>query len=373
MYRTCLFCHGDLGDNGAIESFPVGRRLAFDERRGRLWVVCPACERWNLSPLEERWEAVEACERGFRAEPLRAHTAQMGLARLREGTELIRVGEPVRQEFAAWRYGDQLGHRLQRGVARFGGGVAAGAALAGAAAATGLVTGAAAVMAAPALVPLLVWGGQLYNLSRGRLRSFRVPVGENLSRTVFYADLKETSLRTQGDDWVLRLRHVSGWAELSGSDARRALGVVLPRVNRLGAWGRGVRQAAHLIEREGGPERFLATTAAESERRSGDYLERRARFRRGDLTTDPGERHVAAGIEGPVDRGALPRLPVAQRLALEMAVHEDTERLAMEDELRPLLAAWREAEEIAAIADRLTTPAEHERWIDERRASGRGG
>jgi hypothetical protein len=24
-----------------------------------LWVVCRHCERWNLSPLEERWEAVE--------------------------------------------------------------------------------------------------------------------------------------------------------------------------------------------------------------------------------------------------------------------------------------------------------------------------
>ena len=31
MYSTCLFCHGDLGKNAAIEHFPVGRRLAFDE------------------------------------------------------------------------------------------------------------------------------------------------------------------------------------------------------------------------------------------------------------------------------------------------------------------------------------------------------
>lgn len=70
----------------------------------------------------------------------------------------------------------------------------------------------------------------------------------------------------------------------------------------------------------------------------------------------------------PIDQGALPHLRPEERLALEMAVHEDTERRAMEDELRPLLSAWREAEEIAAIADRLTTPPEHERWIHERRA-----
>lgn len=59
MYNTCMFCNRSLGTNEVIEHFPVGRRLAFDAAKGRLWVVCKGCERWNLSPLEERWEAVE--------------------------------------------------------------------------------------------------------------------------------------------------------------------------------------------------------------------------------------------------------------------------------------------------------------------------
>jgi hypothetical protein len=50
--------------------------------------------------------------------------------------------------------------------------------------------------------------------------------------------------------------------------------------------------------------------------------------------------------------GAL-RLDPAERLALEMAMHEETERRALEGELALLAAAWREAEEIAAIADEL--------------------
>ena len=41
------------------------------------------------------------------------------------------------------------------------------------------------------------------------------------------------------------------------------------------------------------------------------------------------------------------------RLALEMASHEETERRAMEGELALLEAAWKNAEEIAAIADAL--------------------
>jgi hypothetical protein len=111
MYTTCLFCNGELGRNECIEHFPVGRRLAFDAARGRLWVVCRRCERWNLTPLEERWEAIEECEREFAGTRLRVSTDQIGLARLKEGLELVRIGEPQRPEMAAWRYGDQFGRR----------------------------------------------------------------------------------------------------------------------------------------------------------------------------------------------------------------------------------------------------------------------
>ena len=71
MYSTCTFCHTSLGRNEAIERFSVGRRLAFDQAKGRLWVVCPNCQQWNLSPLEERWEAIEAGERLYRDTRLR--------------------------------------------------------------------------------------------------------------------------------------------------------------------------------------------------------------------------------------------------------------------------------------------------------------
>src|SRR3954471_23519817 len=105
MFTKCIFCHNDLGHNEVIERFPIGRRLAFDEAKGRLWVVCPSCARWNLTPIEERWEAIEDCERRFRATQLRLSTEHIGLAKLSEGLELVRVGQPQRPEMAAWRYG----------------------------------------------------------------------------------------------------------------------------------------------------------------------------------------------------------------------------------------------------------------------------
>ena len=96
MYSTCLFCHTGLGRNESIEALPIGRRLAYDARRGRLWVVCASCGRWNLTPLDERWAAIEECERAFRRTTMRVSTGNVGLARLRDGTDVVRVGRPLR-------------------------------------------------------------------------------------------------------------------------------------------------------------------------------------------------------------------------------------------------------------------------------------
>ena len=49
-------------------------------------------------------------------------------------------------------------------------------------------------------------------------------------------------------------------------------------------------------------------------------------------------------------------MPTSQRLALEMALHEEAERRALAGELEELERAWREAEEVAAISDNLLMP-----------------
>ncbi len=53
--------------------------------------------------------------------------------------------------------------------------------------------------------------------------------------------------------------------------------------------------------------------------------------------------------------GAMHLSPI-ERLALEMSVHEETERRALEGELAVLESAWRDAEQIAAICDDDLTP-----------------
>ena len=146
MYSTCLHCHRALGRNDALEEFPVGRRFAFDSAKGRLWAICGSCARWNLTPIEERWEAVESCERLFRGRRLRAQTENIGLVRLREGTELIRIGSPLRPEFAAWRYGSVFRRRVYKSIGT--------AAVSGTCAATGVMA-LAGMPIAMLLVPMI--------------------------------------------------------------------------------------------------------------------------------------------------------------------------------------------------------------------------
>jgi hypothetical protein len=333
VFSTCIHCHAPLGRNEAIEAFPVGSRLAFDARRGRLWVVCRACERWNLSALEERWEAIEECERRFTDTRLRTSTDEIGLARLREGVDLIRIGEPKRPEFAAWRYGDQFGRRRTRQLLVTGTAVSAiGALYVG-----GLWAGASLggfIFAGQSWIDPLING-------RGGAVVARVRGAEGDLLTVQRRHARMSALvRGERDEpFTLRLEHTAGTAELTGDIAERAAQQLLPTVNRFGGSRRRVQEAVDAIERAGDPYRFAADLARSVGWRPGNQRVHRTR---GDATL--------VVQKAP---GTFEALDPAYRLALEMALHEEQERRAMEGELQALAEQWREAEEIAAIADGL--------------------
>src|SRR2546428_407830 len=107
MYRTCAFCNGKLDGDGGPSGLGVGRRLAFDEWKGRLWVICPKCSRWNLAPLDDRLEKIEALARAAGEGRVAAATEHVALVRW-QTYDLVRVGKPRRMEFATWRYGERL-------------------------------------------------------------------------------------------------------------------------------------------------------------------------------------------------------------------------------------------------------------------------
>lgn len=327
MYSTCIFCHAPLEANEAVEHFPVGRRLAFDPARGRLWVVCRRCRQWNLTPTEERWEAIEECERHFRGTRLRVSTDQIGLARLASGVELVRIGRPERPEFAAWRYGDQLGRRRRTALIKVGIGLGAlGAVVAGGAAAGVGIGGFGWLIGQ--------MGERIVRGSPDRVVA-RLPVADIGDVTVKGKHLQHLQLAgTEGGVWRLGLPHRKRIVHIEGDIAVRALGKLLPQLNRFGGSRERVSEAVSLIEREADPLRFFGVAARE-------------------LTSR--------------EKPKISALPEPMRLALEMAAHEDSERRALEGELALLEQAWKEAEEVAAIADNMFLPAFVEDWMRKHR------
>lgn len=363
MYSTCLYCHHALGGNDQVEAFPVGKRLAFDAAKGRLWAVCPSCGRWNLAPLDERWEAIEQCERLFRGTRIRVSTDNIGLAKLRDGTELVRVGDPLRPEFAAWRYTDQIVRRRRRAL------------IVGAVTTTGVVASVAGLGIGFGIGGGAWWTYKLLNGIRKRVRNRRIvhrleqpsgplvvrhgdlwrlewaPPDESTGpRLVLHPEAPGETAKT-GVSAKTRQYH-RPIAALEGDSAVHLAAVALASLNRTDGSKEEIRDAVEWIDLYGNP--FLIDPgfgARDAEERSAyrEGLARRRRGRAGDL--DP----------------FLPSFPLAklrpyQRLAFEMAAQEEQERLFLSAHLSVLEHAWKEAEEIAAIADDLLLPD----WIRQR-------
>ena len=326
MFTRCIYCHGDLGANEAVEIFPVGRRLAFDAARGRLWVVCRACERWNLSPLDERWEAIESAERLYRDTRRRASTDNIGLARLADGTELVRVGKPQRPEFAAWRYGDQFGRRRVRYVARGALGVGAVGALWAGGAAAGVAVGGFAWIFVN-LAQRIIEGDP--DKIVARVAHADVEGGEARVRRKHVKHLRLRADAESPHGFALGVPYGKKRVlQLTGDEALRAAGMLLPAVNRSGGRADAVRDAVALLDESPDPLRYFERTALR-----------------------------APSSPSTKQKFAIAALPAPVRLALEMAAHEESERRALEGELAQLERAWRDAEEIAAIADDMFLPA----------------
>jgi hypothetical protein len=307
-------------------------------------------------------------ERHFVDARLRVHSENIGLARLPDRTRLIRVGKALPRELAAWRYGDQMARRRWRNW--FGAGTAA-------VGGTALLLGGVPLMASAA-VPVAAAGWALHvagNLAivRSQLRPLlRVQAEDRevvlrvqharFARVV--ADPEDAGVAVQVPSPAPARREESGgvvrWVPppdilLRNEDARRFLERTLVSANAWGLSDTRVRSAVDRLANAGGPDSFLRQVG---QARAGlfppwmsnnNYAEfdPRGSWERF-LGTFRGERIQARSITGPTQ--SLPRV---EALALEMALQEESERRALQGELAALEAAWREAEEIATIADAL--------------------
>ena len=315
--------------------------------------MCRSCERWNLTPIEERWEALEECEREFEGTRLRVSTDHIGLARLKSGLELVRIGRPMRPEFAAWRYGDQFGRRRRKKILLTAAGVAATGGLMAGQVVFGVVGGTfglfnlantlQAIYKARKTVATVNAGGQVFGLTAREIDSTQlIWAPERSEWSILIPKKKIWSLSPPPPRVVTSpeaelflhssKRTAEPVVELRGEDARHGLGKVMAHVNAGGGNKDAVQRGVKAIENAGDSDRFLR---------------------------DAGERFAANREDRSVYKGGnLAALPTELRLALEMAANEENERNALLGELELLKEEWRAAEEIAAISDKLLVSRE---------------
>src|SRR5712691_10049036 len=307
MFSSCGFCNASFDGDGGPSGLGVGRRIAFDEWKGRLWVVCPRCSRWNLTPFDDRLERIEAVARAASLGRVAASTAQVSLIRWQR-YDFVRAGKPLRVELATWRYGERLRTRQRERmkvvipltVAAVGLGIAANVAAGGGLgvfvwnlhrlvdqAYIGIVGRRKVVLAEP---PICAHCGSLMELRARHVQHARIVPDAHAEVAVVLSCPK---CRREG-------------AQLTGSDAIQVLRQGLTYLNLDKGGRRRAEDAAREVDQIGGPDRLLHDVA------------------RRELT--------------------LRSLRAERGLALEMAVDERAE-------VEELERQWKEAEEIADIAD----------------------
>ena len=317
MFRTCAFCNTTFDGDGGPSGLGIGRRLAFDEWKGRLWVVCSRCSRWNLTPLDDRLEQIEMVARAARDGRVAASTDQVALIRWQR-YDFVRVGKPPRVELATWRYGERLRTRQRERM--------------------------------KVVIPLTIAAiglGVVANVAAGG--GFGVVVW-NLHNAVDWFYLRMVGRRKVamsepqicahcGTPMQLRARHVQHARVVPDAHAEIAVVLSCPHCRREGA---------HLT----------GADAVQVLRQGLTYLNvtRSGRKRAEDAARVVDETGGPDGLVRDVARRELTlrSLRPERRLALEMAVDERAEVAELERQ-------WREAEEIADIADgTLSTSAELE-------------
>lgn len=315
MYQTCAFCNAKFDGDGGPSGLGVGRRIAFDEWKGRLWVICPRCARWNLTPFDDRLERIEAVARAAAAGRLAASTEQVALIRWTpprskrgERYDFVRVGKPPRIELAHWRYGERLEQRARERM-KVVVPLTIGAVAVGIAANVALGGGLGVVVM------------NLHNLTQGiyvRIIGNKRVMLEEPPACVRCGQIME-----------LRAKHVQHARLVAETRADIAVLLSCPRCHSEGALVTG--DVAAQVLRQG----LTFLNANRNSRRHAFEAARNVDAAGGapELIRDVSRRETT-----------LRGLQVGRRLALEMAVDEHTELLELERQ-------WREAEELAHIAD----------------------
>lgn len=314
MFTRCLFCHTAFKPGGPVERFPFHGRIAFDPGRGRLWAICASCRRWNLAPIEERWEALDELEKLSRDRGrLLSETDNIALIRVEE-IELVRVGRAGLTEEAWWRYGKELSARRSRYKR--------------------LRTIEIVAMVAAGFY----WGGEALN---------RISRWYDFGSTAWRGDIPCPKCGQSLTE--ISFKDSRRLIVVPGEDAGVAIEMGCPRCKF------GERPGQHRLD--GLPAQHLLRRVLAWRHYSG-ASENRIRDATGIIEAAGSAEQLSRALaEGALTIEKLDTKRFRTRsIALEIALNDEVERRLLEAELAELEARWREEEQLAAIVDGELTP-----------------
>src|SRR5690606_15324034 len=157
----------------------------------------------------------------------------------------------------------------------------------------------------------------LYNVWNIKRNQVRFTTHDGALLKIGVSDLVKVRLVPDPDTLTLEVpirgdfgRRLPVPMRLTGADAEALAAMLMPKANRRGASASRVREAVDLIDHAGGSEAYLSLARSSAER---------------------------WGVQQSWgDAGALWYLPKPVKLALEMSLHEEVERAALEGELSML-------------------------------------
>lgn len=329
MFQRCLFCHQPFPEHEGLGPLPAGRRIAYDPERGRLWVICGNCHRWNLLPIEGRAEAIWRLERVARDRGRQVASTEHISLLSADDLLLLRVGEAGLGERAWWRYSRQLRRRREAFESR-GSRVSA------------LTYGAVALVGES--MGLLDLG-----LTWDRTMFAEVMRWRHYGTTAWYGRLRCPHCRS-----VLRVLRfdLSWWLyPRTGPDGELVVGIPCPRCD---PWTPDnvftlqgpealnvLRRALAYQHISGAPEGLI-----------GEAVQR----------IEEAGSPVAFAHQMSTGRQSLWKMGKLGSVALEIALNDVFDLRLLEMEVRDLELLWRREEQLARIVDEELTP----RWMLER-------
>lgn len=341
MYSDCLRCNRSLGRNTELARLPVGRRIAFDSTKARLWVVCPTCDQWNLVPIEERWEALEECEKLIETAEIRAQGAGIGVARTVGGIELLRASGISDADIANARYGRRIQKRQRLLQSTF----AALGVLAAIAGVRATLSSRSPMFGVYIGIAAAYW---LFHIWRNPPRGWvRVVHSVDQSTIVWPWQLKRVRFEMPSADKApeLVLPRYGADFRLRGDEAADFLSALLPKLNGADCVDASIGRAVNAVtEAEAEGRRMVEQSRRKTSR--GKRPPPRTSFR-------PWQRLATLMVRRPLI-AVIPEY----RLALEMAVMEEAEQRELSQYAKTLNQALEDEGAIAGIADDLLIPPE---------------